>query len=92
MGPLAREDLYDILEQQLKALPKSSKIIFQREDMKKPLFPITVIERTNEVWDEELFGPVFQLFRADNFDEALEIANHGNYGLSSSVFSASRGE
>ena len=43
MGPLAREDLYNNLEEQLKNLPESYKIIYQREDMKKPFFPITVI-------------------------------------------------
>ncbi len=34
--------------------------------MKRPFFPITVIEGSDEVWDEELFGPVYQLFRAEN--------------------------
>ena len=66
MGPLARDDLYDNLSAQLANLPKSYKIIYQRDEMKRPFFPITVIEGSNEVWDEELFGPVFQLFRADN--------------------------
>ena len=39
-------------------------MVYQRMDMKKPFFPITVIEGSDEVWDEELFGPVYQLFRA----------------------------
>jgi acyl-CoA reductase-like NAD-dependent aldehyde dehydrogenase len=64
MGPLAREDLYTGLEQHLKEMPKSYKIVYQRMDMKKPHFPITVIEGTDETWDMELFGPCFQLFRA----------------------------
>ena len=66
MGPLAREDLWDNLNSQLQNLPKSYKIIFQRTEMKRPFFPITVIEGSDEVWDEELFGPVYQLFRAEN--------------------------
>ena len=45
-------------------MPKDFKIIYQREEMKKPFFPITVIEGSDEIWDEELFGPVYQLFRA----------------------------
>lgn len=43
MGPLAREDLHDTLTKQISNLPKSYKIIYQRQDMKKPLFPITII-------------------------------------------------
>lgn len=66
MGPLAREDLIDNLNNQLKNLPKSYKITWQRTDMARPFFPITVIEGSDETWDEELFGPVFQLFRIDN--------------------------
>jgi acyl-CoA reductase-like NAD-dependent aldehyde dehydrogenase len=36
---------------------------------------------------EEVFGPVMLLFRVDNDEEALRIANGVSYGLSSSVFS-----
>lgn len=92
IGPLAREDLYDNLELQLKNMPKSYKIIYQREDMKRPFFPITVIEAAKEGWDEELFGPCFTLYKAESEEQALEIANYGSYGLGSSVFSANRGE
>lgn len=35
--------------------------------MKKPFFPITVIECAKEEWDEELFGPVYLLYKADNY-------------------------
>jgi succinate-semialdehyde dehydrogenase/glutarate-semialdehyde dehydrogenase len=92
MGPLAREDLHDSLTNQLKSLPKSYKITWQRTDMTKPFFPITVIEGCDETWDEELFGPVFQLFRVENDEHAIKLANSGSYGLGGSVFSASRGE
>lgn len=60
--------------------------------MKKPFFPITVIEGSDETWDEELFGPVFQLFRANNEAHAIKLANSGTFGLGGSVISASRGE
>jgi len=38
---------------------------------------------------EEIFGPVLALIRAENFDEALEIANGTNYGLTGGVYSRS---
>lgn len=43
MGPLARDDLVDNLTNQLKSLPSSYKITWQRTEMIKPFFPITVI-------------------------------------------------
>jgi len=37
---------------------------------------------------EEIFGPVLAILRARDFDEALEIANGTEYGLTGSVYTA----
>ena len=39
---------------------------------------------------EEIFGPVLALVKAKDFDEALEIANSSEYGLTGSVYSRNR--
>lgn len=39
---------------------------------------------------EEIFGPVLALVKARDFDEALEIANASEYGLTGSVYARSR--
>ena len=36
--------------------------------------------------DEEIFGPLLQLIRVKNLDEAIEVANNTAYGLVSSIF------
>jgi aldehyde dehydrogenase (NAD+) len=36
---------------------------------------------------EEIFGPVLSVLRVKNFDEAIQVANDCEYGLSSSIFS-----
>jgi 1-pyrroline-5-carboxylate dehydrogenase len=36
---------------------------------------------------EEIFGPVLAVIKARNFDEALEIANNTEYGLTGAVYS-----
>jgi acyl-CoA reductase-like NAD-dependent aldehyde dehydrogenase len=38
---------------------------------------------------EEIFGPVLGLMRASSFDDALDLANKTEYGLSASVFTKS---
>lgn len=39
---------------------------------------------------EEIFGPVVAILRAENFDHALEIANSTVYGLTGGVYSRNR--
>jgi 1-pyrroline-5-carboxylate dehydrogenase len=39
---------------------------------------------------EEVFGPVLALVKAQNFDRALEIANNTEYGLTGAVYSNNR--
>ena len=36
---------------------------------------------------EEIFGPVLSVLRVKDFDEAMQVANDSEYGLSSSIFS-----
>ncbi|MAP94815.1 MAG: succinylglutamate-semialdehyde dehydrogenase [Ponticaulis sp.] len=48
-----------------------------------------VIDMTgvSNVPDEELFGPFMQVWRAKDFDEAIEIANNTKFGLSAGLIS-----
>ncbi len=48
----------------------------------------TVIADTNpdmRINNEEVFGPVVSTVRVKNYEEALELANRGNFGLSSGI-------
>src|SRR5271163_1932643 len=45
---------------------------------------------TARIAKEEIFGPVLAVIRARDFDEALEIANNTEYGLTGAVYSGSR--
>lgn len=42
------------------------------------------------IMQEEIFGPVLAFCKASNFDEAIQIANNTEYGLTGSVFSRNR--
>ena len=44
------------------------------------------MEPNSEVYKEEFFGPVFNLFRVDSSKEALDLANKSDYGLASTIF------
>lgn len=45
------------------------------------------ITKEQPAFSEELFGPVFSLFRFHDDLEAVELANATSYGLSGSIFS-----
>ena len=48
---------------------------------------MTNIDKENPIYDEELFGPVAEVFVVDDDDDAIQLANDSSYGLGSSVIS-----
>ncbi len=48
------------------------------------------LPREARIVREEIFGPVLAIVKSKDFDEALEIVNDGEYGLTGSVFSRDR--
>ncbi|MCX6140429.1 MAG: aldehyde dehydrogenase family protein [Candidatus Kapabacteria bacterium] len=52
--------------------------------MKPTIF--TNVERTDRIFQEEIFGPVLSVAKATSFEHALELANDSAFGLSSSIY------
>lgn len=48
------------------------------------------VKRDARIANEEIFGPVLAVIKVDSFDEALDIANQTEYGLTGSVYSEDR--
>jgi 1-pyrroline-5-carboxylate dehydrogenase len=51
---------------------------------------IADIPPKSKLEQEEIFGPVLVVIKARNFDQALEIANDTEFGLTGAVYSSSR--
>ncbi len=51
---------------------------------------IADVSPTARIAQEEIFGPVLAVIKSRNYDHALEIANNTEFGLTGSVYSASR--
>jgi 1-pyrroline-5-carboxylate dehydrogenase len=51
---------------------------------------IVDVAPTARIAREEIFGPVLAVIRARDFDQALEIANNTEYGLTGAIYSSSR--
>jgi 1-pyrroline-5-carboxylate dehydrogenase len=48
------------------------------------------IDRKSRLAQEEIFGPVLSVIKAKDFDDALEIANDSDYGLTGGFFTNNR--
>jgi 1-pyrroline-5-carboxylate dehydrogenase len=48
------------------------------------------VPRTARIACEEIFGPVLSIVTASSFDDALDIANDSDYGLTGSVYARDR--
>jgi lactaldehyde dehydrogenase / glycolaldehyde dehydrogenase len=44
------------------------------------------VKQKSEIMQSEIFGPVLPVMKVASFDEALQLANDSEYGLTSSVF------
>ena len=92
IGPLATVRAVEQLEAQVKAATHvGARVLTGGERMvgEGNYFEPTVltgVPRTSAVYREELFGPVAMLFRAQDINEAIEIANDTPFGLCASAW------
>ena len=94
MGPVIDNGAADMVERQWRALVDlSGKILrpLQRHDPAKPFLSPALIDMTGVEGreDEEIFGPVLQLFRVADFDSAIAAANDTRFGLAASLLGGS---
>ncbi len=92
IGPLARKDLAEELQEQVEqSLKKGAKILYGNilPAVKDAQFPPMILGDAmpgTPAYEEEMFGPVAVFFRAKDMEDALYIANNSPYGLGASVW------
>ncbi len=93
MGPLssegARDEAVDRIEQ---AVKDGATLHFGGKKLDRPgwfMEPalLTDVDLDSDMGCNELFGPVVQVYKAKDEEDALRIANHSEYGLMASVWS-----
>lgn len=94
VGPLAREDLRDALERQVReSASLGANILTGGRVPNLPGFYYepTVLDHVRPgmaVLEEEVFGPAVPILRAQDGKEALRLANDSVYGLGSAVWTS----
>jgi len=88
LGPLSSQTAADRLEDQLKRAVEQGATVVTGGKRDGNYFEPTVltdITPDNDVYREELFGPVAQVYRVSSEEEAVELANDTPFGLGSYV-------
>ncbi len=92
LGPLATEqgrtDVHELVQD---AMAKGATVLLGGTVPDGPgwFYPATLLADLTaqmRVWSEEVFGPVATLFRVQDLDEALQVANATAFGLGSNVW------
>ncbi|MCS6955509.1 MAG: L-glutamate gamma-semialdehyde dehydrogenase [Candidatus Calescibacterium sp.] len=96
MGPVINRSAQDKIMEYVEIGKKHNKLVCGGnklfEDRGYYIEP-TVFEDVNvndTIAQEEIFGPVLAVMKFDDFDNALDIANSTDYGLTGAVFSENR--
>ena len=98
VGPLATEQGREDVEALVKdAVDKGAKLLLggERPDQDGWWYPPTLVADITEDMDmylEEVFGPVAQVYRAQDIDDALRIANATRFGLGSNAWTTDPAE
>ena len=92
VGPLAKDDLVDTLEEQVKRSVAAGAAIVtggQRLDRRGYYYAPTLIAGVKpgmDVFTEETFGPAAALVRAAGAEEAVALANDSRFGLGAALW------
>ena len=92
VGPLARPDLVDEVDHQVKAsLDAGARLVIggYRPGQAGCYYAPTIISDVSKgmpVYSQETFGPVVSIIAADDEDDAIRIANDSDFGLGGCVW------
>ena len=93
MGPVVDKEAFDKILNTIETAKSDSQLAFQGNVPDEGYFvPPTIFVDVNPksaLAQEEIFGPVLAVIKAKNIDEAIEVANDTEYGLTGGAYSRS---
>ena len=95
MGPVVNESAFNKIKAYIEIGKGEGRLVIGggSDDSKGYFIEPTIIADIKpmaRISQEEIFGPVLAIIEANDFDDALDIANNTEYGLTGGVYSNSR--
>jgi RHH-type proline utilization regulon transcriptional repressor/proline dehydrogenase/delta 1-pyrroline-5-carboxylate dehydrogenase len=91
LGPVIDQKAREKIESYIQIGVKEAKTVYYRKREEPGYFIgpaiFEEVPPDSPLAREEIFGPVLSVFKAENFDRALEMANDSPFGLTGGVFS-----
>ena len=88
VGPLIRSSQTDFIQTQVElAVKEGAKLLVGGSSQDSVYLPTLLAGVTQDmsIFSTECFGPVASVIKANDFDDAIAIANNSEYGLSASI-------
>lgn len=99
MGAMISDNRFEQLKELIDdAVSKGAKLVAGGSQYQHPNYPqgnyfeptlLADVDKNMRIFSEEVFGPVLTMIKANDADEAVELANGTEYGLGNSVFGKS---
>ena len=93
MGPVINTAARNSIQDYIEIATSEGNLLYSSEipngDYYIPITIVDAITPAHRIAQEEVFGPVLALMRAENFDQALEWANSTRFALTGGLFSRS---
>ena len=96
LGPIAREDLLNELDEQVKqSVAKGATVLCGGKKIRREgyFYEPTILSNVlpgSPAYDDEIFGPVASLIKAKDEEDAIRIANDSPFGLGASLWTSSK--
>ncbi|MFC4619784.1 aldehyde dehydrogenase family protein [Camelliibacillus cellulosilyticus] len=98
IGPVATEAQYEKVKKYIQLAKDEADILYEHQDLInddgyyiQPLI-VTGIDSRHPLFHEEVFGPLVAVLKVKNYEEAIEVLNNTDYGLSASLFTNDLGK
>jgi len=96
LGPIAREDLLNELDEQVKKSVELGAAVLcggNRINREGYYYEPTILSNLKKgmpAYDDEIFGPVASLIKANDSEDAIHIANDSPFGLGASLWTSNK--